>query len=286
MFWHPHQGLWNWRLVQAIQKIFPAPSVHWRIHVLIIRVDTVILLIRAFVNRMIALGPLKIFSAPDLPDDVSILYLDLGTHKEGHELAFMVDEILPRIASNFEAYGFEASEESYQAVRAKFSDRANVTVIRRALCQGTADGARIKLYIDRNDSTGNSLYREGVDFEEVEAMRLSDFLSRIEVDNRKQITLLRMNIEGAEFDVVKDLVDSGVAQSIDGYFGMWDDVSKIDLHRDKEFREFLCSNKIRSFPFNGRDMRWPLRRRCIAYEVETRILRAALTLRRAAPISE
>ena len=64
-----------------------------------------------------------------------------------------------------------------------------------------------------------------------------------------------MNIEGAEFDVLQDLVESGLAAHIDGYYGIWDDVSKISVKRDAEFREFLSRNGIRSMTFNGRDVK-------------------------------
>ena len=36
-----------------------------------------------------------------------------------------------------------------------------------------------------------------------------------------------------------DLVNSGLAGYIDGYYGMWDDISKIDKQRDDAFRAFL-----------------------------------------------
>jgi hypothetical protein len=81
-----------------------------------------------------------------------------------------------------------------------------------------------------------------------------------------------MNIEGAEVDVISDLVESGLAKYIDGYFGMWDDMSKIDQTRDDEFRGFLTKNHIRPFTFNGRDFEAPaFRMKAIRYDVVTAI---------------
>ena len=36
---------------------------------------------------------------------------------------------------------------------------------------------------------------------------------------------------------------------IDGYFGMWDDVYKIDPPRDVQFRRLLREQHIKSIPF-------------------------------------
>ena len=40
----------------------------------------------------------------------------------------------------------------------------------------------------------------------------------------------------------------------DGFYGMWDDVGKINQDRDREFRTFLHKQNVHPFPFNGRDM--------------------------------
>ena len=83
-----------------------------------------------------------------------------------------------------------------------------------------------------------------------------------------------MNIEGAEYDVIKDLVHSGLSERMDGFFGMWDDLSKIDIERDDDFRAFLLRNRIQTFPFNGRDLEHAFRKKCILYHVHTCILKA------------
>ena len=81
-----------------------------------------------------------------------------------------------------------------------------------------------------------------------------------------------MNIEGAEYDVIEDLVESQLARYISGYYGMWDDVSKIDMQRDDRFRAFLAKNQIHPFTFNGRDIPWAVRMSCIEYDINTSVL--------------
>ena len=71
--------------------------------------------------------------------------------------------------------------------------------------------------------------------------------------------------------MIADLVDGGLASCIDGYFGMWDDLSKIDKRRDNEFRAFLAKHHISPFTFNGRDLEFHFRVRCIEYEIETSV---------------
>ena len=85
--------------------------------------------------------------------------------------------------------------------------------------------------------------------------------------------ILRMNIEGAEQFVIQDLLDSGLTASVDGYYGMWDDVSKIDPKADRRFRRLLRANGITNVTFNDRDLPYRLRRFAIRTDIETSIRR-------------
>jgi hypothetical protein len=141
----------------------------------------------------------------------------------------------------------------------------------KALCHEVPSQGKLRLYKDSAGGLGDSLYRQGAMYEEVEAQRFSDWLREQNIGMENKVCLLRMNIEGAEYDVVKDLVESGLATHISGFYGMWDDVSKIDKHRDAEFRSFLSRHQIWPLTFNGRDMQWPLRLRCIEYDINTSV---------------
>ena len=207
-----------------------------------------------------------------MPADVCILYFDLGTHARARELAWMVRHTLPMFAHNFKGYGFEASAELADTARARFDGRHHVTIIHAALCNEPPEDGKVKLYKDGSDGLENSLYRRGFgEYEVVEAMRFSDWFKAQGFDVSKSICLLRMNIEGAELDVIADLLKSGLDHCIDGYFGMWDDLSKIDVHRSEAFRALLKERGIWPFTFNGRDFKVPLRLRCIEYEVATAV---------------
>ena len=272
IFWHPHQGLWNWALVGSIQKHSPISLISKALRFAVVSIDTLILSLHALRLRVSTAGIGSIFKRASVPQNCSILYLDLGTHKEGQELGLAVTNFLPPIADEVEAYGFEANGDSYELVSAKYSDNKNIEIIHKALVHAMPAEGTIKLYKDVGDGLGDSIYRETSEFEEVGCLRLSDFLEEQEIGTKNQIVLLRMNIEGAELDVIEDLLEQNLHRKIDGYFGMWDDVAKVDVARDSAFRSLMAKNGISPFTFNGRDLRWSLRRKCIEYQINTCVL--------------
>jgi FkbM family methyltransferase len=280
MFWHPHQRLWNAGLVGAIERTIPISAINRPIRGMIMLIDTFFLFVRAVARRSSLLGVRRIFAKARARDGVRIIYFDVGTHKEGAELAAMTDAILPRMGSDFEAFGFEASQESFHQVNQKFLGNRHVSVVHKALCNATPPQGKIRLYHDAAGGLGDSLHRPGDSFEDVEAARFSDWLRERNIALEDRICLLRMNIEGAEYDVLQDLVENGLAAHVDGYYGMWDDISKTDIPRDAEFRAFLSSNGIRSCTFNGRDMRWRVRLKCIEYDLNTSVLAGLRRLER------
>ena len=275
MFWHPHQRLWNDRLVGVIETVIPARSISRPVRGMVMLVDTSLLFIRAVLRRLSLFGFSEIFTK--WRTGYPVLYLDIGTHKQGAELALMTDAILPRVCIHYEAYGFEANQESFRQARVRFSKKRHVILLHKALCN--AQG-KIRLYHNAGSGLADSLYRQADSFEDVEAVRLSDWLREKNISLEDRICLLRMNIEGAEFDVLQDLVESGLATNVDGYYGMWDDVSKINVKRDVEFREFLSTNGISSMTFNGRDVRWRFRMKCIEYDMNTSVMVGSRRLER------
>jgi FkbM family methyltransferase len=270
LFWHPHQGLWNKDLLRSVRQIIPSTTVYRRVARTIKLIDTIMLFVRALGRRVSKVGLRKVFSTTTVPYDIPISYFDLGTHREAQELSWMLDKILPRLSTNYKAYGFDASLEFIERAQAKLAGRKNVTFIHRALCYVVPSDGKVKLYRDERDGLGSSIYRSHFNtYEEVEAIRFSSWLLENNFDIKHSICLLRLNIEGAEYDVIRDLVETGLAKHIDGYYGMWDDLSKIDKKHDEEFRVLLDKHQISPFTFNGRDFKSLLRTRCIEYDIKT-----------------
>ncbi|MFX1452233.1 MAG: FkbM family methyltransferase [Promethearchaeota archaeon] len=274
--YHPYEGLWNWNLLRLIRKFIPTEKITKFITRTIICLDTLILIIRAIVRRLTKIGFLKaLFFNVKVPNDISIIYFDLGTHMEAEELALMVNKILPRMCNSYKAYGFEADPNIFKHVQAKFAGNKNINLIHAALCYTIPQNGKIKLYKDI-DVSGGSIYKTHTsDFEEVLAIKITDWIKEKNFNIENNIFLLRMNIEGAEYDVIKDLVDNGFIDKIDGYYGMWDDVAKITIKRGAKFYTFLRTRNIFPFTFNGRDFPYSLRLKCIEYDIRTSV-KAAL----------
>ena len=273
LLWHPHQALWNLGLLKYVGNAIGSPLLRDLLIRGIIFVDTCLLWMRALYRRMGKVGAIYLFSRAKTSPAVSILYFDLGTHRAAEELTWMVDHVLPSMGPDFQAFGFEPDRVSFLQAQKQVGANARVLLVNAALCQTRPEGGRLKLYTDGSDGIGNSVYRKGSGhWVEVEAVCLSDWIQAHHLDLKQHVCLLRMNIEGAEIDVITDLVESNLASSIDGYFGLWDDMSKIDATEDENFRRLLTRNRIHPCTFNGRDLEHRFRMRCIAYEVHTAVL--------------
>jgi len=272
--WHPYQGLWNWTLHRTLERLIPIAFLRKQVIRSLIALDTLLLWGRAIWERVRLVGLSTDLWAPDITGDPCVLYVDMGTHRDARELVWVMTHVLPRYTRRVRAVGFEASSTAYRDAVRRTASLPHVKMVHAALCYHIPERGYVRLYTSPADGRASSIYREtfGV-FEEVPALRFSQWLrdQRLALDT--YIVLLRMNIEGAEWDVIHDLVESGWAQYVDGYFGMWDDVAKDDPDRGNAFLRQLRDVGIRPFTFNDRDFRSQWRMRCIAYAIETAILR-------------
>ncbi len=267
--WHPHQGFWNKDIVTLLTR--PTTWLNHLVLTEIVALDTAILFLRALRRRVAVGGIAAVAACPRLPASATVVYLDLGTHRDATELRWMVKHVLPRASESFDAYGFEASERSFRVASRDLGELPGVELFHVALVHDVPGEGTVRLYRSAR-SIADSLHRTNDSYEEVPARRLSDWLVDRRIDLDHAICLLRMNIEGAEFDVLRDLVEQGLAHKVDGYYGMWDDLSKLDEAGDRGFRAYLDRHGIHPLTFNGRDMAWGMRRWCIRYDVGTSLL--------------
>ena len=273
LLWHPHQRIWNRQLTDRVRQAFPMPWVQKPLLLVIVWIDSLALFLRALWRRARSLGAFSLFTVRQVPQHIKVIYLDVGTHRDGRELALMADNFLPSLCAHWEAFAFEANRDSFETVRRRFSHQPRISIRHLALCKDIPSCGILRLYTG-GDGLADSLYRKNTKYQEVHASRLSDFMIENGMMQANLAILLRMNIEGAEFDVLLDLVERQLAQRINGYYGMWDDLSKIDIARDKEFRSLLKSEGVSPFTFNDRDLKFRWRRFCIKYDMRTQLLRA------------
>lgn len=110
-------------------------------------------------------GARSIFARVQVPEDVPVLYLDMGTHKQGHKLHYVATDVLPKRCRNFEAFGFEANRASFEAVSEELGGMTRITLVHTAVCGTPPESGRLRLYHDDAGGLRDSIYRETSSFE-------------------------------------------------------------------------------------------------------------------------
>ncbi len=264
--WHPHQKLWNWRLESALRRVGRAVGAPTALVSALVFVDSALLYASVIGRRARAFGLRDAFRLAPVTTR-PVLYVDCGVHKHGEQLRCMHDWFANRC--DLHMLGFEASAEHHREACANLGDLDHLDLRQVALVGPDTREGYVRLYKGPRDGKADSLHTPGERFEDVPAEPLSRVLQRDYASYLADApVLVRMNIEGSEYDVIADLVRSGLAARVDGYFGMWDDVAKIDPARDRDFRKMLRAARIRTVTFNDRDLTHPLRRRAITLAVD------------------
>jgi hypothetical protein len=242
MIWHPHQGLWNWDLIDRVHHRRWGPQ----IEALIIWVDTLILVLRCVRNR-------RCWRRQDLAD-LRVLYIDCGVHEEGWQIVATNQWLRGRVA-DLKILGFEANPATYRIAASNLETIVDLDLRNVALVGPDHGSATVELFLTSNGK-GDSLFAARMEQGSISvpARRLSEELPDLaEFD----AVLLRMNIEGAEGAVTDDLHTAGLLPRFSGFFGMWDDLSKIDPSADVEFRRRIRTLGIHTTTFNDRDFENP-----------------------------
>lgn len=246
LLWHPHQKLWNWELV----KLATAPG--RAIVAAIIGVDSVLLVARVMARR--ALRATGARAQPNVvPSKPQVLYIDCGVHRRGEQIRWMHRWFADRY--ELHVLGFDAGLEHVHDASTELADLDRVQLCHLALVGPDHKGDEVRIYKAGGEGKGDSLFGErGEEYDAVPACRLSRVLVDEGYDLGEMPVILRMNIEGAEQLVIEDLIAARLERSVDGYYGMWDDLSKVDADADDRFRRLLRHHSISSFTFNDRDL--------------------------------
>ncbi|NEQ51948.1 MAG: FkbM family methyltransferase [Leptolyngbya sp. SIO3F4] len=268
--WHPYQKLWNDDLLDLLQKIMPVKRWFYWSRKLVILTDT--MLMRFRVNSRISKRT-KAYKSLQEMEDVPVYLFDLGTHKKGEEAVLVINEVFEKYGLNYRVFSFEASPSIHRQAQETLKPYAKMEVINLALCEEIPEGGVLKLYNSGND-LGNTLFgSEEQEFEEVKAERLSTFIQERGLELDKSVNLLRMNIEGAEYGVLKDLEAANLLRYFNGFYGTWDDLAKkTSEEKQQEIKRLLTSNNISSLTFNGRDMHHDRRKEIILADIRSAVL--------------
>jgi FkbM family methyltransferase len=251
VLWHPHQKLWNWPLVSAVRRTVSYRPAQQAAIATLIGSDSALLTARVLGRRLRRRTGAQARAASD--ERPRILYIDCGVHKRGEQIRWMHRWFGERF--ELHVLGFEASAEHIREAREALGDLELVELHHAALVGPDHVGEEVRLYKEGNSGKGDSLFAaRGQEYEVVPARRLSEVLLTGGHELEGVPVILRMNIEGAERGVIEDLVAAGIEDRVDGYYGMWDDLSKIDPAADREFRRLLGEHHISTITFNDRDL--------------------------------
>jgi len=268
LWWHPHQRLWNWALVARLKRL-PGGALVQRLAIrALIELDSLLL-----AAQVLPLMPSWLRFRQHHGMRPKVLYIDCGVHKRGEQV-LKVHEWLSQTCE-LRILGFEANPASFEEAVVNLRHLPELDLRQLAVVGPDVETSTVTLHVGTGDGKGDSLFPErGNASVEVPAARLSDILTEDYPSFLEDVVLLRMNIEGAELFVIEDLVNAGLSSSINAYFGMWDDLSKIDPEKDAAFGQLLTTNGIRTLTFNDRDMTFALRLWAVRVAMEAAISRS------------
>lgn len=178
---------------------------------------------------------------------MKVNYFDFGV-AGGEELYWMVDHYFPQLGIvDYSAYGFEACFGYYNSVNKLFESFENVNIIHKAI--SNSHGETIKLHHAVN-TVGHSIFssKDGLNnqYEEVESVLFSKWVNENSIDLDGCLNILKVNIEGAEWYLFNDLVDSGLINNFSVFLGAGHDIEKVgELNEHvQEYYDLLDANGI------------------------------------------
>jgi FkbM family methyltransferase len=145
-------------------------------------------------------------------------------------------------------YSFEPNPYAFQVLIDKFGESKNVHCIEKGVA---SESGRRQLYLHENSdsdqvhwSTGSSFlsFKKNVrkdNFIEVATIDLCDFIQKL----KSRVRILKMDVEGAECEVLKKLIDTEVVNLIDHIFVETHDNKIPELRKDTEHLKQLIRRK-------------------------------------------
>jgi FkbM family methyltransferase len=171
------------------------------------------------------------------------IFLDCGAHM-GESVAMFLRKVA--FAEKYEIHSFECNPSSIAFFNSIHGSKTNVTLHKKAVWTNNAGinfylGSSPGCSVIKSEKSGN-LDKENPIF--VQSISLSDFIKEnFDIDDN---IVLKIDIEGAEYDVLPDLIQTGAIKYIKNLFGEWHQ-AKIDLPIESHDKlvENLKSNGLR-----------------------------------------
>lgn len=178
-------------------------------------------------------------------------YFDLGLFN-GDEIKMMINIFRELNIVDYKVFGFEAFPYYSIQCAKRFSNNSNIKIVHAAV---GSEKSTIPLYMSSNPeghsiySSKNNVFANQKVF--VNCIIFSDWLMINVPDFRNNFNILKVNIEGAEWDLLKDLESKNLLNSFAVYCGCWGDIFKIKELEScvPEYKKILSKNNIVTYRF-------------------------------------
>ena len=181
-------------------------------------------------------------------------FFDLGAF-DGLESRLMLDILDELNIKDFKIYVFEPCKESFNSIKNLLPVHENVILVNSGISNFTGKG---KLYHSfRGNEVGHSIFssKNNVyenDYEEIDLVKFSEFILQNNVELQDSVNVLKFNIEGAEWHLINDLVETKILKDFNIFCGDGFDIYKIsELNQYRtEYENMLKENDITIIPFS------------------------------------
>lgn len=184
-----------------------------------------------------------------------IKLFDLGMGS-GSDTEFFV-KFFEQNSLPYKVYGFEPAPDTYATLVEKFKSNKNITVMNFAVSDTEK---KCNLY-DATRPSSRSLHSEKFNvyknkFMEVNAIKFSDFFEK-NYDPINDFCIIHCNIEGSEYELYTDLIESKMSKEIKLYFGSLGDLYKVGKSKEEieNFLSYLKTNNIEVVTANDQSVK-------------------------------
>lgn len=164
------------------------------------------------------------------------IFIDCGAH-----CGESILEAKRRFGNNIKIYSFEANTNLAKALQNHFEGDDNVTIENKAVW---VEDSFIEFYLSTNFSDGSSLYKEKVSggvsenlFVKVPCIDLDSFIKSFNDDD---YIILKLDVEGAEYEILNKLIDTETIKRINEIHGEFHP-TKIDRPEIKDLETKIYS---------------------------------------------
>ena len=176
-----------------------------------------------------------------------INFFDLGSF-DGMESKIILDVFEELNIDDFRVYAFEPCLDSFNKIKNLIGENNNVVLVNAGISDKN-DKSKLYHSFSGNEvghsifSTKNNVFEN--DYEEIDVVKFSDWCNKENVLVSECLNIIKFNIEGAEWHLINDLIDSNLIQHIHIFCG-----DGIDIYKIAELNKFVDDYELKLKKFN------------------------------------